>query len=128
MSNRQGTMVALDAEGLDNTVQRAGSVGELKALVSPDKQIGPHLVLLDMREPNSEGRKFLTEAQRQRTTPPPVVIVIADRDNETAALEDFGNMIAGRISSIEPGRDFVKLIDVALSTNWSLEPASDPPE
>lgn len=118
----------LDSEGLDNNVRHARSIAELKALTHPDQQADAYLVLLDMRGPNVDARKFLTDAQRQGAAAPPVVVIIADRDDETAGLGDFKNMIAGRISSIKPAGEFVKLIDAALSGNWTMEQAPHRPD
>jgi len=111
----------LAKEGLDNDVHRMESSTHLYAYIETRIQAEPFLIVMDMRAPNIESRSILKEIERRYVSTLPVVIVIADRDDETAALEPHKNMVAGRISSYEPAQDFIRLIDSALSSNWSLK-------
>lgn len=115
-------VTGLDAEGLDNKVQRASAGASLIAAIDARKRITPYIIVLDMRSPNADAHRFLADAQRKYSATPPVVVIVADRDDETASLDAFANMIAGRISSNEPAKDFVKLTEVTLSKSWSIEP------
>lgn len=113
----------LQAKGLENEVRRAQSISDIKASSQTESEDDPYLVLLDMRPPNAEAISYLTSAQRQKTAPQPVVVVIADEDDEETSFETYRNLIAGKISPVEPANGFVELLDAAFSENWSIEPA-----
>lgn len=112
-------------QGLDNTVHHVTSGARAFDFMNAQATTKPYLVLLDIRAPNTNARTFLAEASLRNQSTPPIVIVIADRDDEMAITLEHKNMVAGRISSIDPAEDFIKLVDVALSSNWALEAADE---
>ncbi len=117
----------LAAGGLDNEVFRVPRQAAAKGDTGTGTHNSARLILLDMRSPNERARLFLNEAQRHHPDAPPVVILIADRDEETEGLDRHTNMIAGRISSSQPADELLNLVQNALSDNWSMEDVVERP-
>lgn len=115
----------LSAAGLDNEVFRVPRQAAAKGDTGGGTHDAARLVLLDMRIPNDRARLFLNEAQRHHSVSPPVVVLIADRDDETEGLDKHANMIAGRISSTQPADELLHLVQHALADNWSMEEVSE---
>lgn len=115
----------LKAQGLDNPVHHFTSGAEALAFVSTQSGAKPILVLFDIRAPNSDARNFLADVTSRGGNNPPVVIIIADDDDELANLSAYRQIIAGRISPTNPAEDFLKLVEMVLASNWTLETIND---
>lgn len=111
----------LTASGFENEVYRVPQKVAAAGDTGTSGNEAARLVLLDMRPPSELARMFLNEAQRRNSVARPIVITIADRDDETEGLDRHANMIAGRISSTHPADDLLRLVDEALSDNWTVE-------
>ncbi len=114
----------LDAAGLENDIRRMTLTDAPDQLAGSEIADAASLILLDMRPPNTDARAFLGALQRQSEITPPVVILIADRDEETKGLDAHARMIAGRISSDTPAEDLTRLVDYVLADNWTIEDRS----
>lgn len=106
--------------GLENEVRRideaAAGTGNI-----PDDEDTPQLILVDMRLPNTQARACLAAMNRRSITVAPLIILIADRDEETEGLGAYTRMIGGRISSDMPVEDLTRLVDNVLADNWAIE-------
>lgn len=111
----------LAEQGLENTIHHVAPGAPTLEFLSKESAAEPHLILLDIREPNADACSFLAEVAQNRDTARPVVIVIADRDDEMAIVVQYESIVAGRISSTNSAEEFVALIGEALSSNWSFE-------
>lgn len=106
---------------LGNELSHGRAPSDVISLLDHAETRAPGLVLVDMRAPNGDALAFLNEVQDRDDARTPIVVAIADRDEETAPLSAHRNIVAGRISSDLPGPDLVRLIDSSFPANWTIE-------
>ncbi|MBO6783977.1 MAG: hypothetical protein JJ899_11995 [Alphaproteobacteria bacterium] len=111
----------LENGGLRNRVYRLDKTASAKGAVASSHD-APCLFLIDMRAPNTDARVYLSAMSRQRNPGPPIIVLVADNEEDTEGLDTYARIICGQISPQAPVDDLVGLVHNVLPENWDIEP------
>jgi len=79
------------------------------------------IIVLDLRNAQREGIRFLNELHNRQPFGEPVIFIIGAGDQEAEILKGHERFIAGQLPETGAGAAFVEWAASMLSENWSFE-------
>ncbi|MEP4378480.1 MAG: hypothetical protein ABJ215_04770 [Alphaproteobacteria bacterium] len=79
------------------------------------------IVILDLRNAQREGMRFLNEVHSRLPFREPVIFIIGAEDFEAEIMKDHARFIAGQLPETGAGAAFVEWAASMLAENWSFE-------